>query len=274
MAARKIHCIMLRQKLQSYYRHGFPVKYGLVHLNNNADLADALNISTGTLSNNLNGRNDGSEERLPPDHLDWLTDHFIMATEDRLSRTQVIDLWRHASVSAFEYHLRNKPPSGLMSILLEQKPSLTVNVGEAPVVVDLNMFEEPFDPLPDEHIIEVGRKICLEIQTRPDQCLVVLSKSPKDWFWLSPSPHHPGPTVGGLEIIPPGRGFGIEVRGTHTIIAIELEGQTPPFIRERGTPPAMKDHMERALEEELRSGRSWRWGESKFFAERPKDIAN
>ena len=274
MAERKIHCTMLRQKLQIYYQHDFPKVDGLISLKNNAHLAEELKIDTGALSNHLNGRKDGREERLPPKHLDWLVDQFVMATEGRLDRDQALDIWRYASVSGFEYHLRNRAPSGIMSVLLEQTPTIEVIITEAPVMTDLNMFEENYDPLPDERIIEVGRNIRIEVETREGNCLVILSRAPKEWFWISPGKHHSGPTIGGLEFIPPGNGLGLEARGPYTIIAIELEGQSPPYVRDRNTPPAMRDHMERLLEEDLRSGRKWRWGEAAFFAEEPKRLTS
>lgn len=272
MAERKIHCLKLREKLQVYYQHDFPKEDGLIALKTNAHLAKELKIDTGALSNHLNGRNDGREERLPPKHLDWLVDQFMMATKGRLNRDQVMDIWRYATVSSFEYHLRNRAPSGVMAALLKQTPTIEVNITEAPAMMDLNMFEENYDPLPDDRIIEVGQRIRIEIETREDNCLVILSRAPKEWLWLSPSKHHAGPTIGGLEFIPPGIGLGLETRGPYTIIAIELEGQSPPFVRDRYTPPTVKDHMERLLEEELRSGRKWRWGEAAFFAEHPEKI--
>lgn len=274
MAERKIHCLMLRQKLQVYYQHDFPEVDGLARLKNNAHLAEELEIDTGALSNHLNGRKDGREERLPPKHLNWLVDQLIMATEGRLSRSQAMDTWRYASVSGFEYHLRNKPPTGIMAALMERTPTIEVNITEAPATIDLYMFEENYEPLPEERIIQVGERIRIEIETREDNCLVLLSRTPKAWVWLSPSKHHAGPTIGGVEFIPPGIGLGLETRGPYTIIAIELEGQATPYLRDRNTPPTMRDHMERLLEEELHSGRKWRWGEAAFFAEEAEKMTN
>lgn len=274
MPERNIHCLMLRQKLQVYYQHDYPASDELVKLKNNAQLAKALGIKSGTLSNLLNGRDDGREEHLPSKHLDWLVDQLMMATEGRLSRSQAMDTWRYASVSGFEYHLRSKPPTGIMAALMEQTPTIEVNITEAPATMDLNMFEENYEPMPEERIIEVGRNIRIEVETREDSCLVILSRAPKEWFWLSPSKHHSGPTIGGLEFIPPGKGLGLEARGPYTIIAIELEGQSTPYVRDRNTPPTMRDHMERLLEEELRSGRKWGWGEAAFFAEEPERITS
>lgn len=270
MAARTIYCLELRLKLQSYYKHDFQKVSGAIPLKNHASLAKALKINAGTLSNLLHGRNDGREDRLPEKHLNWLTEQLILVTSSRLNRDQAYDLWRNCSCSVFERQLREDHSSDILSILQKRLPTLSVKVGKVPPLRDLQIFEEPFIALPGEQILYVGQKVRFEVKTRVDQCLVIISSSPISWYWMSPSEQHEGPTFGGIEYVPKVDGYGIGDRGPHRIIAIELDCKTPPYFRERGTPIQLQDHMLKTLEEELLKGSTWRWGEAKFFVEKPE----
>ncbi|MEM9395786.1 MAG: hypothetical protein AAGA38_18165 [Pseudomonadota bacterium] len=270
MADRNTHCLELRQKLKAYYTHDFPDDKIVLPIKNQAALARALKVQDATLHNWLQGRNDGREDHLPEKHLNWLTDHLLASTMARLNREQAYDLWRHCTASDFSRQLRNQPSSDIMSILSKQPQSLDVAVGDAPPVEDLQIFEEPFSPLPEEQVLHVGDQVRFEVKTRAGRCLVILASSPASWYWMSPSEQHAGPTAGGTELVPAVRGYGIGDRGPHRVIAIELGCEIPPFVRGRGEPMHLEPHMVQALAEELSNGVGFRWGEALFFAERPE----
>lgn len=267
MAKQNVHCLELRLKLKAYYKHDFAGMQKSLQFSNQAALAKALGVHDGTLSNWLQGRGDGRHDHLPNEHVNWLADHLLQTTQNRLNRDQAYDLWRHCTTAEFKRQIRNQPASDIMSILKRKKPTLQVAVGDAPNVEDLQIFEEPFAPLPDEDVREIGDNIRFEVKTTAGRSLVILASSPASWYWMSPSDQHSGATTGS-DIVPSFGGYGIGERGPHRVIAIELATPASPFVRERGEPMHLAPHMVQALAEELSSGIGFRWGEARFFAKK------
>ena len=230
MAPRLIDCLELRAKLDSYFRHDFPEVQGLTHIRKRADLARALGVADGDLKNLLDGRNDGRADRLRPIQLDWLSSQLSLATEARLDRDQAYDLWRHRTARDFARQLRPQISTDIMSILNTKAATLSVRVGVAPPSDGLQIFEEPFSPLPGEQCLNIGDEVRFEVGARADRCLVILASSPVSWFWMSPSEQHAGPTSGGTELVPAAGGYKIGDKGPHKVVAIELVSQTPPYF--------------------------------------------
>lgn len=223
MAPRLIYCVDLRAKLAAYFQHDFPETAGVVPIRRRADLARELDVTDSTLKRLLDGRNDGREDRLRKGQLEWLTNQLVLSCKGRLDRDQAYDLWRHSAGRDFARALKPQPSSDIMAVLGRKPPTLKVAVGEAPSGDGLQIFEEPFQPLPEEKVLTLGDQIRFEVAAWSGRCLAILASSPVGWYWMCPSEQHAGPTSGGVELAPTHGGYGLSQRGPHRVVAIELE---------------------------------------------------
>lgn len=263
-----IDCRALRPKMSAYFSASLSKRNGAEPIKGRAQLADFLNVNKSQITRWLDGSERVAPDRLPEEQLRKLAEQVFILSGQRITPEEAWSLWVDRTAEEFERKLRQQDLPDPVKFLARKAPSLTVRLG--PPDNTLGMFDEPFEPLPEEEVLEVGTSVRIETEMTPRKCLILIGCSPIDWFWISPSNWHSGVSATKKAVVPPKSGFPLNTTGPHRIIAIELDTQTPPFYRDRGVPMSLTHMMRHALAEEIvacdtRSG--WRWGEHRFFVE-------
>lgn len=268
--SKMIECRALRPKIAAYFSASLSGAHGATPIKNRAELARFFDVDKSQITRWLDGSERVVADRLPEQHLKTLAEQVSILSGGRISQNEAWRLWTDRTSEVFIRRLRQQDLPDPVSFLTRKAPELTVRLG--PPDNSLGMFDEPFEPLPDETVIRAGDQVRIEVDMKPRRCLVLIGSSPASWFWISPSNWHSGVSSTKKAVVPPKSGFAPKEAGPNRIVAIELDTGSPPYFRERGSPMVMTDEMRDALAEELLgcdAENGWRWGEFRFFVESP-----
>jgi hypothetical protein len=262
-----VECRALRQKMRCFFYVSGSARNGAVRIDGRAELARFLGVHAAQIGRWLDGSERTTPDRLPSEHLEKLCEEVVVLSGGRLTKEEAWALWADRSAEEFEREIRRQAVPELIELLARKAPELQVRLGLPDD--SFGMFEEPFAPLPNDHIIRVGEAFRIEVEVIPKRCLVLIGSTPQGWFWLSPSEWHAGMCEMRKVVVPPKSGFAATTKGPHRLIAFELQRNSAPHVRGRGDPMAMEAFMRQALVEDIINcdPKGWRWGENRFYTE-------
>lgn len=198
----------LHRKLPELFRRSVALEKEGLFLRNNADLANYLGISSGTVSTWLNGREDKSRERwyVSAKHLHALSE-LLRKLAPHIKADDAPRLWKSDSYEIFEKELWRNYRCSVLEVIQKKEPTVQIEIEKVSSLGRALVSTTDENEKDEVPTLIAGEQFFISIDTTPDRRFIIFIKATTCVQLICPTDRHGGLAKSTKERVPPAKPF-------------------------------------------------------------------